>query len=230
MIRTLRDISDFFFPRICVCCGKILSSHEDGLCFECLSGLPYTGLQYSPGNEMERMFWGVFPIEKATSLLYYSKGGNVADILHAMKYKGRKKLCCIMGRIMAAELMGSGFFENIDLFIPVPLHKVRMRNRGYNQSELLAKGISDYTGIPIISDAVKRTHNNTTQTRKSGLERWQNTEGLFALSENSSSLKNKHILIIDDVLTTGATISSCMDVLKEIDGIKISVATLAWTK
>lgn len=229
-MKILKDISDFFFPRVCVCCGKILSSGEDGLCFDCLSGLPYTGIQNTPENEMERRFWGFFPIEKATSLCYYSKGGNIAELLHGMKYKGRKKLCYTMGRVLAAELSGSGFFDGIDFFIPVPLHKERLKQRGYNQSELLARGISDSTGIPLMTGVIKRVHNNATQTHKSGFERWQNAEGLFALSGNGGVLSGKHVLIVDDVLTTGATIASCIDVLKNVSDIKISVVTLAWAK
>ena len=225
-----KDIRDFFFPRTCVCCGKIMSSQEEGICFDCLSGLPCTGILNTPENEMERRFWGIFPIERATSMYYYSKGGNVASVLHGMKYYGRKRLCRTMGRIMATELQDSGFFDGIDYIVPVPLHKKRLRHRGYNQSEQLSIGLSSVTGIPVFSRGMIRTHNNTTQTHKSSFERWQNTGGLFALSDDSAALESKHILIVDDVLTTGATISSCIDVLKEIRGIRISVATLAWTK
>ncbi len=226
----LDDIKDFFFPRQCICCGKILASEEDGVCLDCLSGLPYTGLLNSKGNEIERMFWGIFPIERAASLFYYSKGGSMAGVLHGMKYYKRKKLCRTMGRIMAVEMIDSGFFNGIDYVLPIPLHKERLKKRGYNQSEQLAVGISDITGIPLAAEAVIRTHNNATQTRKSGFERLSNVEGLFALTANSACLEGKHVLVIDDVLTTGATISSCIDVLKDVKRIRISVVTLAWAK
>lgn len=226
----LNDIRDFFFPRICVCCGKLLSSQEEGICISCMSSLPGTGILNTPENEMERRFWGIYPVERATTLYYYARGGSVADILHGMKYYGRKRLCRHMGHIMGTELLDTGFFDGIDCIIPVPLHKRRLRDRGYNQSELLAEGISDIISVPVITDAMIRTHNNTTQTHKSAFERWENTEGLFKVTEKACSLRGKHILLIDDVLTTGATISACLDVLKTVDSIKISVVTLAWAK
>lgn len=226
----LSDIRDFFFPRICVCCGKLLFSQEEGLCVSCMSSLPLTGIRNTPENEMERLFWGIFPIERATSLYYYARGGSVSKILHGMKYYGRKRLCGQMGRVIATELSNTGFFDGIDCIIPVPLHKSRLRDRGYNQSEMLAKGISELTSIPVITDALVRTHNNATQTHKSASERWENAEGLFKITRNAYSLHSKHLLLVDDVLTTGATISSCIDALKTVESVKISIVTLAWTK
>lgn len=226
----LNDIRDFFFPRICVCCGKLLSAQEEGLCISCLASLPLTGILNTPENEIERRFWGIFPIERATSLYYYARGGLVSSVLHGMKYHGRKHLCIQMGRIMGTALRNTGFFDGIDCIIPVPLHKDRFRDRGYNQSELLAKGISDVTSIPVCTNCLTRTHNNATQTHKSGFERWENAEGLFSATFETPLLKGRHILLIDDVLTTGATITACIDALKSVTGIKISVATLAWAK
>lgn len=230
MKNILHDLRDFFFPRMCICCGKILSAGEEGLCIDCLCGLPHTKLYNTPGNEMDKCFWGCFPIERASSLYYYSKGSKVADILHGMKYFGRKKLCRQMGRYIASELKPFGFFDGIDFIIPVPLHKKRYRQRGYNQSRLLADGISEKTSIPVIENVLYRSHNNTTQTHKSAYERWHNTLGLFVAGPLSDRLKGKHILLVDDVLTTGATLTSCIDSLKEITDIKISVVTLAWAK
>lgn len=226
----LNDIRDFFFPRICVCCGKLLSSQEEGLCVSCMASLPLTGLRNTPENEMERLFWGIYPIEKATSLYYYARGGSVSKILHGMKYYGRKRLCKQMGRVIATELLDTGFFDGIDYILPVPLHKSRLKIRGYNQSELLAMGISELTSIPVITDALERTHNNATQTHKSASGRWENAEGLFKITEKTFSLHGRHLLLVDDVLTTGATISSCIDALKAVDSVKISIVTLAWTK
>ena len=197
----LKDLRDFFFPRVCVCCGKLLSSQEEGLCVRCMASLPRTGLLNTPENEMERRFWGIFPVERASALYYYARGGNVSNILYGMKYHGRRKLCVQMGRMIAAELMRTGFFDGIDCVMPVPLHKKRLRERGYNQSELLAIGISEMTG-----------------------------SGLFDITSRAAVWSGKHILLIDDVLTTGATISACIDALKVIPSIKISIVTLAWAK
>ena len=211
-------------------CGKKLLVHESVVCLSCLSDLPLTGFGNTPGNEMERHFWGKFPIERVSSLFYYSKGGVVASILHGMKYYGRRKVCRQMGNWLASELSVTGFFDGIDCLIPVPLHPRRLQHRGYNQSELLAAGISERADIPIRSDVLVRTHNNRTQTHKSGYERWQNTDGLFAITPQAVSLAHKHILLVDDVLTTGATLTACADVLSSISGIRISVVTLAWAK
>ena len=225
-----KDFKDFFFPRTCMGCGKKLLVHESVVCLSCLSGLPFTGLGNTPGNGMERQFWGRFPIERASSLFYYAKGGEVASMLHGMKYYGRRKVCRQMGNWLAAELSATGFFDGIDCLIPVPLHPCRLRQRGYNQSGLLAEGISEQTGIPLCTDALVRTHNNRTQTHKSGYERWQNTDGLFAATVQAASLADRHILLVDDVLTTGATLTACADALSSIPGIRISVVTLAWAR
>lgn len=224
------DLKNFFFPRFCVTCGRQLLAGEKSLCLPCIAGLPYTDLSYTQHNEMEQCFWGRFPIVRATSLFFYRKGGHVAQILYAMKYRGRKKLCVQMGRLIATELLPTGFFEGVDYLLPVPLHKDRQRKRGYNQSELLAKGISLCTHIPLCSDVVYRVRNNETQTRKSGFERWQNASDLFCATSSATLLRHAHVLIVDDVLTTGATIISCADALSKVEDIQISVVTLAWAK
>lgn len=196
----------------------------------CMASLPRTGLLNTPENEMERRFWGIFPVERASALYYYARGGNVSNILYGMKYHGRRKLCLQMGRIIASELIGTGFFDGIDCIMPVPLHKKRFRERGYNQSELLAAGISEITGIDVETGSLIRIHNNATQTHKSSFERWENVSGLFEKTSKADMWIGKHILLVDDVLTTGATISACIDALKVIPDIKISVVTLAWSK
>ncbi|WP_405371196.1 ComF family protein [Phocaeicola sp.] len=224
------DWKDFFFPRFCVTCGRPLLAGEKALCVSCISGLPYTGLGNTSGNEMERCFWGRFPVERATSLFFYKKDGHVAQILYGMKYKGRKKLCLQMGRLIAEELKPAGFFDGVDYLLPVPLHPSRKKRRGYNQSELLAQGISMYTHIPLCAEAVCRIHNNESQTHKSGFERWQNVSQLFRATGAAQSLSHTHVMIVDDVLTTGATLISCADALAQVEGIRISVVTLAWAK
>ena len=179
---------------------------------------------------MEQCFWGRFPIVRASSLFYYTKGGNVARILYAMKYHNRKRLCVKMGEWLGGALLPSGFFEGIDYLLPVPLFRSRQRERGYNQSELLARGIAQKTRLPLCTNALYRVRNNATQTHKSGYARWQNVEGLFRATSEADCLKGKHILLVDDVLTTGATLVACADALSAIEGIRISVVTLAWAK
>lgn len=224
------DLRDFFFPRICLGCGKNLVSGEDALCLRCLSDLPHTGFLNTSGNEMECRLWSSPLVCRASSLFFYAKGGTVSKILQGMKYQGRKKLCRQMGHLIASELLSTGFFDGIDLIIPVPLHPSRLRQRGYNQSEWLSKGIADKTGIPIASDVLIRTHNNATQTHKSSSERWLNARNLFAQTSHTNKLSHKHILLVDDVFTTGATLASCIECLSSVEDLKASVVTLAYAK
>ncbi len=229
-MNVLADIKELFFPRLCLTCGKKMLPAEKVVCFACMSELPRTGLLNSSGNEMEKMFWGRFHIERASALFYYLRDGKVARILAGMKYYGRKDVCFRMGEMLADELYSSGFFEGIDCLIPVPLHKKRLRKRGYNQSEWLARGISSRTDIPLRDDILCRLRDNQTQTRKRAFERWNNVEDLFGLTSQAAAMGGKHVLIVDDVLTTGATIEACAEALSQIEGIRISVIALAWTK
>lgn len=169
---------------------------------------------------------GKFPLERATSFFYYRKGSDFRRILHLLKYGGQKEIGAIMGRYMAAELIESGFFQGIDVIIPIPLHETKQRIRGYNQSEWIARGIAAVTGIPVDTEAVVRRKYTETQTRKSIFERWENVEGIFEL-HHAESLIGKHVLIVDDVLTTGATTVACASRIMEVEGIRISVLTLA---
>lgn len=225
------ELGELLFPRLCPICGKKLLLTEQALCTSCLTGLPYTHILNSPGNEIERSFWGRFPIRRASSLFYYARGSKASSLLHAMKYHGAQTACIRMGELIASELQPSGFFDGVDCLIPVPLHPKRRQTRGYNQSELLARGIASLTGIPVCTNALQRIHHNPTQTHKHGYERWLNAEDLFALSDNASlTLRHKHIMLVDDVLTTGATLTACADALVSIPGIQISLVTLAWAK
>lgn len=224
------DLKDFFFPRMCLGCGRKLLVSEEGLCVRCLMDLPKTHLLNSPGNEMEKSLWVHPQMCRASALYFYTKGGTLSKILQGMKYQHRKSLCVQMGRLIGTELRPSGFFQGVDCLIPVPLHPARLRQRGYNQSEMLARGISAVTGIPVVTDALVRIHNNATQTHKSSSERWKNTQGLFASTEHADSLKDKHVMLVDDVFTTGATLSACIVALSSIENIRASIVTLAFAK
>lgn len=226
----LTDLKDLLFPRLCLACGTRLHPSEDMLCTSCHFKLPHTRLLHTPGNEIEKLFWGHFPIERASALLYYSRAGEVAHVLAHMKYHGRKDVCLKMGEMMADELEGTDFFEGVDCLIPVPLHPERLRKRGYNQSEWLARGIASRNEIPVCTDVLYRLRNNQTQTHKTAFERRTNTEGLFGLTPQSDRLIHRHVMLIDDVLTTGATLEACGEALSVIEGIRISILTLAWTR
>ena len=222
----LRSFVSLLFPRCCIVCGRPLAKGEECLCTMCNINLPRTGYHLKEDNPVEKLFWGKIPLERATSFFFYRKGSDFRQILHQLKYGGQKNIGTIMGRYMAAELQESGFFEDIDVIVPVPLHKKKQRLRGYNQSEWIARGIATVTGIPIDTESVVRHKNTETQTSKSSLERWENVSGIFELY-HAEPLTGKHILIVDDVLTTGATTVECASCLTKIEGVRISVLTLA---
>lgn len=222
----LYSFISLLFPRCCVVCGRSLAKGEECICAMCNINLPRTNYHLQKDNQVEQLFWGKIPLERATSFFFYRKGSDFRQILHQLKYGGQKEIGAIMGRYMASELTVSGFFEGIDVIIPVPLHKRKLRIRGYNQSEWIARGISAVTGIYIDTEVIVRRKHTDTQTRKSTFERWENVDGIFEL-HHAESLKGKHLLVVDDVLTTGATTVACASRLVGIEGVRISVLTLA---
>lgn len=222
----LYSFISLLFPRCCVVCGRSLAKGEECICAMCNINSPRTNYHLQKDNQVEQLFWGKIPLERVTSFFFYRKGSDFRQILHQLKYGGQKEIGAIMGRYMASELTVSGFFEGIDVIIPVPLHKRKQRIRGYNQSEWIARGISAVTGICIDTEVIVRRKHTDTQTRKSTFERWENVDGIFEL-HHAKSLKGKHLLVVDDVLTTGATTVACASRLVEIEGVRISVLTLA---
>lgn len=227
MMSLLNDVWEFFFPRYCVICGKRLLQSEEHFCMACLCALPRIRFRNLEDNEIAKLLWGKMPIERASAFLYYSKGGDVRELLFQLKYYGNQKIGVFWGRCMAKDLVSKGFFHGIEGIIPVPLHSKKLKSRGYNQSELLAKGISEVTGIPVLRDVLRRNQYTETQTRKSNYERWNNVMDVFECT-SLERFSCKHVLLVDDVLTTGATLVACADAFKEIEGLRISVLTLAW--
>lgn len=215
------------FPRCCVVCGSPLSRGEECLCTCCNINLPRAGFHLRKDNPVECLFWGRIPgLKRASSFLFYRKGSDSRRILHLLKYGGYKELGEVMGRYMAAELSSGGFFDGVDMIIPVPLHRKKQKLRGYNQSEWIARGIASVTGIPLCAECMIREKNTETQTRKSTFERWENVEGIFRLCD-TVHFEGKHVLLVDDVLTTGATTVACASAFARVSGIRISVLTLA---
>jgi len=215
-----------FFPRCCVVCGAPLVEGEEAICTRCNVDMPRTNYHRRQDNPVERMFWGKFPLERATSYFFYRKGSDFRNILHQLKYGGKKELGAVMGRLMAAELAQTDFFRGIDVIVPIPLHPRKKKARGYNQSEWIARGVSEVTGIFLDASSMVREKHTDTQTHKSGYERWENVEGIFKL-HHPERFTGKHVLIIDDVLTTGSTTTACADAFNGVEGIRISVLTLA---
>lgn len=217
---------NLFFPRQCAVCGASLQEGEEAICLKCNIDMPRTGYHHQKDNPVERMLWGKIPLERATSYFFYHKGSDFRRVLHQLKYGGRKDLGEAMGRFMAAELLTSGFFREVDMIVPVPLHPRKQRMRGYNQSACIARGVAAVTGIQIDATSISRKKHTETQTHKSSYERWENVDGIFRLC-HPERFVGKHVLIIDDVLTTGATITACADAFQDVEGIRISILTLA---
>lgn len=223
----LADLWQLFFPRCCVLCGERLQKGEEHVCFRCLVTLPRTHLHLQLGNEIEKSLWGKLPVERASAFLFYAKGGDVRKLLFELKYYGNSDLGHFLGRWMASELLPSGFFNEIDCIVPVPLHARKQKKRGYNQSAMLAEGIASVTNIPVANHLLVRSKDVETQTHKGNYERWENVRDVFECF-SSEELRDKHILLVDDVLTTGATIVACSDALGKIPDLRISVLALAW--
>ena len=222
------------WPRHCPVCHAPLAAHEQHLCTRCLADLPRTRYHAVTFNPMEQLFAGKTPIERATGLFFYSKQSPYAAILHDIKYRNTPQMGTYLAELAANELVGSGFFDGIDLLVPVPLHPLKKAQRGYNQSEEIAQGISKITGIEI-RNLLRVTRINDTQTRKSNFERYINTQGLYESKAAKTDLDQHHILLIDDVITTSATLCACAEALhaaaQQLGAtLKISVFTLAVAK
>ena len=223
-------ILDFISPRLCVVCGHRLAPTERSLCGVCLFHLPRTDFHQKPlDNPMAQLFWGLAPIEKAAALFYYHPHSETAQLVYRLKYNNRPDIGEDIGRVMACELQATEFFSDIDVLLPVPLASKRLRQRGYNQSEQLAIGISDITHLPIVSKVLRRKHFQQSQTTLNRWQRQENVTDTFQLKEEHL-LQGKHVLLIDDICTTGATLIACANVLKDIEDIRISVLTLGFTK
>lgn len=215
-----------FYPRCCVVCGAPLAKGEKKFCVACNLDLPRTNFHQAPGNKMEQMFWGKIPIERATALFFYHKGSVYRHLLYGLKYRGDQEIGVLLGRYMSTEIASSGFFDSIDVIVPVPLHAEREKKRGYNQSACIAQGVSEITGIRVSKGAVVRLKNTETQTHKSLMMRWDNVEGIFKVLYPDEFV-GKHVLLVDDVITTGATTVACALAFEEIQGVRFSVLTLA---
>lgn len=225
-MKWISDFIDIIFPRSCAVCGKALSGSERDICINCLTDLPRLP-HYTPGNPIEKLFYGILSIERATSYIYYAKESPYNNLIHHMKYSDRPEIGKRMATAAASELINQGFFEEVDIIIPLPLSKKKKAERGYNQCDYIAEGISKITNIPIDNKSVTRHIANDTQTHKHREERWKNVENIFSIT-SAETLKDKHILLVDDVLTTGATLTSCgRAILHAFPDTKISIFTLA---
>lgn len=224
--KILIDTLHLFYPHICMGCGSDVLSRESYLCAKCFSNLPVTEFARHANNPIEKYFWGRTPIVAAHAHFYFGKGLVVQQLIHQLKYKNNKEIGIFLGELMGKELADSNRFNDIDALIPLPLYPDKERKRGYNQAAIICNGMSTVMKVPVITGNLIRQRYTETQTKKHRVERWENVEGSFAVKD-PALFKNKHLLLVDDVVTTGATLEAAGNVLVNDASVKLSIAAVA---
>ena len=227
MAKYLEGALDLIFPSLCITCGERLVMQEKYICLDCWLDLPASRFQQDLENKVAQLFWGRVPVIHATSWFQYRKGSRYQKLIHFIKYKGLKELGLEAGRRFGCILSESSTFDGIDMVVPVPLHEKKLKQRGYNQSEWIAMGLAAAMQKPLVAGNLIRLVHSPTQTRKGRFERWQNVEGIFGVND-PAGVEGRHLLLVDDVVTTGSTLEACAGVLLKITGVKVSIATLAF--
>ena len=225
----LADFAGLLFPQLCPACGESLIAGEDVICTDCRFTLPYTNFHLQPDNIVARQFWGKVELQGAYALYYFAKGGKVQNLMHHFKYKGMQAIGVLLGNIAGEQLVKSAVFNSVDVIIPVPLHKKRLKERGYNQSTCFANGLAQQLNAVVDDDNLVRMKSTETQTHKSRFSRFENMQEVFKVL-NPEKLMDKHVLLVDDVITTGSTLEACSLQLLKIAGLKLSIATIAYAE
>lgn len=222
----LTSAIDLFYPRLCIACEEEPYNSKLPVCIKCLMELPVSDMECHKENIFTERIFGRIAVEAAASLFYFSKGGKVQHLIHQAKYSGDGTIASLLGKWMGGKLKDSTLFQNLEMVVPVPLHNTKLKIRGFNQSEEFGKGIADVLNIELKANALKRVQSSVSQTSKNRLERLANVHQSFDL-DVTTKLENKHILLVDDVLTTGATMEACAEKLLQIPGVKLSLASIA---
>ena len=225
--KLIAGFSALLFPVICKGCGKTAPSSGQILCRLCEAHLPRTRFEKDAGNPVVQMFWGRAILEFAFSVFYYRKGELLQELIHQLKYKGSRETGTYLGEVTGKILNSTGLSKDPDVIVPVPLHPRKEKIRGYNQAAILAGGISSVTGLPVVANSVTRTVHSGSQTRRGRYERWENVEGIFKVL-HPDLFRDKHVLILDDVVTTGATLEALCQELHKIPRIRITVLTIGF--
>ncbi len=225
----LADFVSLLFPELCHACSANLVAGEHLICTDCRYNLPFTNFHLKPDNLVAQQFWGKIHIEAGYAMCYFTKGGKMQHLMHQFKYRGVKKIGNLLGNIAGSQLSQSPIFKNVDAIIPVPLHKSRLRKRGYNQAACFAEGIAEKLNVPVIENNLVRERATETQTHRSRFSRFENMQEVFTI-KNPGALKNQHVLLVDDVMTTGSTLEACGTELLKIEGLKLSIATIAYAE
>jgi ComF family protein len=225
----LADFISLLFPELCPACGTDLMANEQIICTDCLYNLPLTNFHLQPDNIVAQQFWGKINVDNAYSLYYFSKGGKVQNLMHHFKYKGMHRIGNLLGNVAGEQLIKSNTFNHIDYIIPVPLHKSRLKQRGYNQSTCFAQGLAQKMQTTVEDNNLIRIRATETQTHKSRFSRFENMQEVFVIKD-PERLANKHILLVDDIVTTGSTLEACGLQLLKVPGLKLSIATIAYAE
>ena len=222
----LKSIVNLFFPKVCNACHNLLNDYEDTICLDCRHDLSITNFHFDNNDSVAKVLYGRAKIENGTALFRFEKKGNVQRLIHNLKYKDHEHIGFVLGNWLGGELKTLEAYKNIDAVIPVPLHKNKLKKRGYNQVAMFGQQIAAALNTDYLDDVLVKITNTKSQTTKGRFTRWTNSDELFAL-KNMETIDNKHILIVDDIITTGATLEACISVLNQAKNIKISIATMA---
>ena len=228
-MKLLKDVFAVFYPNLCLCCNDHLLNNETVICISCRHDLPKTHFSFETNNLAEKTFFGRIKIEEATALFYFFKKGKIQQLIHQLKYQKQQQVGTFIGNWLGDEIIDSDRFKTIDCIIPVPLHKKKQQQRGFNQVTTFGQSLSKKLNIPYLENILVKISSTKTQTKKVRLDRWKNVQELFYVY-NKATLENKHILLIDDILTTGATLEACCNALNKTKTLKISIACMAYTK
>jgi ComF family protein len=225
----IEDFISLLYPRVCAACGNSLFKHEEIICTYCLYHLPKTNYHLMTDSPLDKVFWGRAQLTNTAALYTFHKKSKVQHLIHQLKYKDRMDVGIYLGKLLGADLLKAENFKDVTIVIPVPLHPDKQRKRGYNQSEQIAIGLAKAMNIEMDATSFIRTFNTETQTRKSRFARWENVKEIFKVTA-PVLLVNQHILLVDDVITTGATLESAAHILLDIEGVKLSVACIGYAR
>ncbi len=225
----LKDFTALFYPEICNACGTVLYKNEQLICTGCLFKLPKTDYHLNAENRLVMQFWGRFKFETAAAFLYFRKGGSVQNMMHQLKYNNTPELAHKLGALYGNQLVKQPDYALCDVIIPVPLHTSRLKKRGYNQSEKFADGLAEKLNIPVLNNVLIKKRASESQTTKSRFSRFENLKETFILT-TQEEIVGKRILLVDDTITTGATLEACANVLNEVENIKLVIAGMAYTE
>ncbi|HTB52511.1 MAG TPA: phosphoribosyltransferase family protein [Ferruginibacter sp.] len=222
----LSNLLHLFYPHICAGCASDLLDENNLLCLKCINTLPHTNYAQHANNQVEKIFWGRIPLAAAHSQFYFTKASMVQELIHQLKYKNNQAIGIYLGEMLGNSLLSSNRFTKIDALVPLPMYADKQHKRGYNQAAVICRGMSAVMNVPVINN-VHRQYATATQTRKNRAERWENVAGSFTV-KNADQLAGKHLLLVDDVLTTGATLEAAGNTILQAADTKLSIATVAF--